>query len=127
MKGMLARPLVVVALVVVAIAAMSACGDSDTVVFATDGSYHPFNFVNEAGEIDGLERELGDELCRRAQLNCEWVINDWDAMIPDLIAEDFDAIIAGMSITSERDEQIDFTRPYLPAEPVRVPRAGSRR
>ena len=117
MKGMLARLLVAVALVVVVIAALSACGGSDTVVFATDGSYHPFNFVNDDGEIDGLERELGDELCRRANLECEWVINDWDAMIPDLIAEEFDAIIAGMSITSERDEQIDFTRPYYPPSP----------
>ena len=38
-------------------------------------------------------------------------------MIPDLIAEDFDAIIAGMSITPERDEQIDFTEPYYPPSP----------
>ena len=117
MKGMLARPLVAVALVVVVFAAMSACNGSDTVVFANDGAYHPFNFVNDDGEIDGLERELGDELCRRANLECEWVINDWDAMIPDLIAEDFDAIIAGMSITPERDEQIDFTEPYYPPSP----------
>ena len=117
MKGMLARPLVAVALVVVVIAAMLACNGSDTVVFATDGAYHPFNFVNDDGEIDGLERELGDELCRRANLECEWIISDWDTMIPDLIAEDFDAIIAGMSITPERDEQIDFTEPYYPPSP----------
>ena len=117
MKGMLARPLVAVALVVVVFAAMSACNGSDPVVFATDGAYHPFNFVNDDGEIDGLERELGDELCRRANLECEWIISDWDTMIPDLIAEDFDAIIAGMSITPERDEQIDFTEPYYPPSP----------
>ena len=58
MKGMLARLLVAVALVAVVIAAMSACNGSDPVVFATDGAYHPFNFVNDDGEIDGLEREL---------------------------------------------------------------------
>ena len=126
MKGMLARPLVAVALVVVVIAAMSACNGSDPVVFATDGAYHPFNFVNDDGEIDGLERELGDELCRRANLECEWIISDWDTMIPDLIAEDFDAIIAGMSITPERDEQIDFTEPYYPPSPsVYLARAGA--
>ena len=117
MKGMLARPLVAVALVVVVIAAMSACNGSDPVVFATDGSYHPFNFVNDDGEIDGLERELGDELCRMAELECEWIVSDWETMIPDLIAEDFDAIMAGMSITPERDEQIDFTQPYYPPSP----------
>ena len=96
---------------------LSCGGASDPVLLATEGSYHPFNFINEAGEIDGLERELGDELCRRAEVECEWVLNDWESMIPDLVAEQFDAIIAGMSITDGRDERIDFTQPYYPPTP----------
>ena len=102
-----------------------ACG-SDSVLIATDGEYRPFNFVNEdTGEIDGLERELGDELCRRANLECQWTINAWEDMIPDLQAEEFDAIMAGMSITPERDELIDFTDPYYPPSPsVYIARAG---
>ena len=82
--------------------ALASCSEAEPVVIASDGSYHPFNFVNDAGEIDGLERELGDELCSRADLECEWVQNDWESMIPDLVAEEFDAIMAGMSITAER-------------------------
>ena len=94
------------------------CGDSaEPVRLATEGAYHPFNFINDDGEIDGLERELGDELCRRAELECEWVLNDWEGMISDLVAEEFDAIIAGMSITDERDMTIDFTEPYYPPTP----------
>ena len=50
---------------------LTACGGADTMVIATDGNYHPFNFINDEGEIDGLERELGDELCERADLECE--------------------------------------------------------
>ena len=95
-----------------------ACGDgSENVRLATEGAYHPFNFVNDDGEIDGLERELGDELCRRAELDCEWVLNEWADMIPDLVADEFDVIIAGMSITDERDETIDFTEAYYPPTP----------
>jgi polar amino acid transport system substrate-binding protein len=103
-----------------------ACG-AETVVIATDGEYHPFNFINETtGEIDGLERELGDELCSRAGLECEWVVNDWKDMIPDLQAEEFDVIMAGMSITTERDQLIDFTEPYYPPSPsVYLARAGA--
>ena len=41
---------------------LASCGEAEPVVIATDGNYHPFNFVNDAGEIDGLEREMGDEL-----------------------------------------------------------------
>ena len=103
-----------------------ACGGADTVVIATGGDYHPFDFINEEGEIDGLERELGDELCLRAGLTCEWVLNDWETMIPDLVAEEFDAIFAGMSITAKREEQIDFTEAYYPPTPsVYVARAGA--
>jgi ABC-type amino acid transport substrate-binding protein len=35
-------------------------------------------------KVDGFERELGDELCARAGLTCEWVTNDWDSIIPNL-------------------------------------------
>ena len=90
---------------------------ADTVRLGTEGAYAPWNFVNDAGEIDGFERELGDELCKRANLTCEWVKNDWDSIIPNLVSGNYDAIIAGMSITDERDEVIDFTNNYTPPDP----------
>jgi len=86
----------------------------DTVRMGTEGAYPPYNFINDAGEIDGFERELGDELCARAELTCEWVKNDWDSIIPNLVSGNYDTIIAGMSITAERDEVIDFTQNYFP-------------
>ncbi len=89
----------------------------DVVRLGTEGAYPPWNFVNDAGEIDGFERELGDELCTRAELNCEWVTNEWDSIIPNLVSGNYDAIIAGMSITEERDAVIDFTQAYTPPDP----------
>lgn len=86
----------------------------DTVRLGTEGAYPPYNFINDAGEVDGFERELGDELCSRAGLTCEWVTNEWDSIIPNLVSGNYDAIIAGMSITAERDEVIDFTQDYYP-------------
>ncbi|WP_168223026.1 transporter substrate-binding domain-containing protein [Oceanicola sp. D3] len=85
-----------------------------TVRIGTEGAYAPFNFINDAGEIDGFEKELGDELCVRAELTCEWVKNDWDSIIPNLVSGNYDIIMAGMSITDERDEVIDFTQNYTP-------------
>jgi polar amino acid transport system substrate-binding protein len=40
----------------------------------TEGAYPPFNFINEANELVGFEIDLGNELCARANLTCEWVI-----------------------------------------------------
>ena len=89
----------------------------DVVRMGTEGAYPPWNFLNDAGEVDGFERELGDELCKRAELNCEWVTNEWDSIIPNLVSGNYDVIIAGMSITDERDEVIDFTQNYTPPDP----------
>ena len=105
---------------------LAGCGGADKVVIATVGDYHPFDFINDEGEVDGLERELADELCLRADLECEWILNDWETMIPDLVAEEFDAILAGMSITAKREQLIDFTEAYYPPTPsVYIARAGA--
>lgn len=97
-----------------ALALTASLGWAQTVRMGTEGAYPPYNFINDAGEIDGFERELGDELCSRAGLTCEWVKNDWDSIIPNLVSGNYDTIIAGMSITDERDEVIDFTQDYYP-------------
>ena len=90
----------------------------DVVRMGSEGAYPPYNFINDAtGELDGYERELGDEICRRAELTCEWVINDWDTIIPNLVSGNYDTIMAGMSITDARMEVISFTQNYLLPEP----------
>jgi polar amino acid transport system substrate-binding protein len=92
----------------------SAAAAQDVVRMGTEGAYPPYNFINDSGEVDGYERELGDLLCERAGLTCEWVTNDWDSIIPNLTSGNYDTIMAGMSITDERDEVIDFTQNYIP-------------
>lgn len=90
---------------------------ADTVRMGTEGAYPPYNFINDNGELDGFEIELGNELCKRAELTCEWVKNEWSSIIPNLVSGNYDTIIAGMSITDERDELIDFTQNYVPPSP----------
>lgn len=104
---------------ILALTAGAAFADSHgrTIRMGTEGAYPPYNFINDDGEVDGFERVLGDELCARAGLTCEWVTNDWDSIIPNLTSGNYDTIIAGMSITDERDEVIDFTQDYIPPTP----------
>ena len=98
-------------------AGVALAGSHSVVRMGTEGAYPPWNFINDDGEVDGFERELGDELCMRAELNCEWVTNEWDSIIPNLVSGNYDVIIAGMSVTDERDEVIDFTQAYTPPDP----------
>lgn len=102
----------------IALSISLSCGQEPTPVrIGTDGEYPPYNFVDDAGEVDGFEADLMDEVCQRANLECEWVITPWDGIIDSLVAVDFDVIVSGMSINDERDQVIDFTHPYLPPTP----------
>ncbi|MGC1506525.1 MAG: transporter substrate-binding domain-containing protein [Sulfitobacter sp.] len=107
---------IILSTVALALTASVALADSHakTIRMGTEGAYPPYNFLNDAGEVDGYEREMGDEMCKRAELTCEWVTNEWDSIIPNLTSGNYDTIIAGMSITDERDEVIDFTQNYIP-------------
>lgn len=90
----------------------------DVVRMGTEGAYPPYNYIDDAtGEVAGFDIDVGNELCKRAELNCEWVATDWDSIIPNLVSGNYDTIMAGMSITPERDVVIDFTQNYLLPEP----------
>ncbi len=101
-------------LLATAFLALGTTAMAQTVRLGTEGAYPPYNFINDAGEVDGFERKLGDELCERAALTCEWTTNEWDSIIPNLQSGNYDVIIAGMSITDERSQVIDFSQNYLP-------------
>ena len=90
---------------------------ADTLRMGTEGAYPPYNFVNDKGELDGLEIELGNELCKRIGAECTWVKNDWDSIIPNLTASNYDTIMAGMNISEERKKAIAFSEPYTPPPP----------
>ena len=87
---------------------------AQTVRMGTEGAYPPFNMIDDKGEVAGFEREVGDELCKRAGLTCEWVTNDWDSIVPNLQSGNYDVIIAGMSITEERKAVVSFSQNYFP-------------
>lgn len=97
-----------------ALALTAGMGMAQTVRIATEGAYPPFNFVDDSGDVAGFEIELGDELCKRAELDCTWVKNDWDSIIPNLVSSNYDAIMAGMNISDERKKAIEFSTPYTP-------------
>ncbi|GGK43774.1 transporter substrate-binding domain-containing protein [Salinarimonas ramus] len=84
----------------------------ETVRIATEGAYAPWNFSNPDGTLDGFEIELARDLCERMEVTCEIVQQDWAGIIPALQAGQYDAIMAGMNITDQREEVISFSRSY---------------
>jgi polar amino acid transport system substrate-binding protein len=80
---------------------------------ATEGAYPPFNFTQPDGKVAGLEVELANALCERMKRPCTVVAQEWDGIIPGLLAKKYDAIMATMNITPERAKAIGFSTPYM--------------
>ena len=85
---------------------------AEKIKIGTEGAYPPWNSKDASGNLIGFEVELAQELCALMKYECTIVEQDWDGMIPALVMRKFDAIMAGMSITAERQKTITFSQGY---------------
>ena len=85
----------------------------DVLRIGTEGAYAPFNYTNADGTLGGFDVDMVNAICADMQVTCEITAQDWDGIIPGLKAGKYDAIVAAMSITPERAQQVSFTDPYF--------------
>ncbi|MBJ7556134.1 transporter substrate-binding domain-containing protein [Marinomonas spartinae] len=84
----------------------------ETIRFATEGAFAPFNYMDNTGKPVGFDVDIAHALCNDLKAKCVIVTQDWDGLIPGLKVHKYDAIIASMSITPEREKVVAFTNKY---------------
>jgi len=85
----------------------------ETVRIAVDVPYEPMEYRLPSGELTGFDIELGNALCKEIGIDCEWVVQGWDGIIPGLLSRKYDAIMSSMTINEQRRKQVLFSDPYF--------------
>jgi polar amino acid transport system substrate-binding protein/arginine/ornithine transport system substrate-binding protein len=95
-----------------ALFSMTASADGHALRVGVEGAYPPFSWKESDGSLKGFDIDMAMEVCKRLDKKCVLIEQEWDGMIPALLAKKFDTIIASMSITEERKKKVDFTIKY---------------
>lgn len=90
---------------------------SGPVVVGTDAPFPAYTFVDEAGVITGFDRDVMDEVCARARLDCTWELANFDELIPGVAEGRFDVVVGGIAVTDDRRQVVDFTASYYSTDP----------
>lgn len=86
----------------------------------TEGTYPPFTFHDDSGELTGFDVEIAREVAERLGVEAEFMETQWDAMFAGLDAERFDMIANQVGIREDRQEKYDFSMPYITSTAVLV-------
>ena len=99
-------------LVLFAFASSVSANEWDKIRIGVEGAYPPFSWVEKDGTLKGFDIDIARALCEEIGAECVLVPQDWDGIIPALLARKYDAIIASMSITEERKKKVAFSDKY---------------
>lgn len=89
--------------------------DAGKMRIAMSGQYPPFSFTNEQNEVVGFDVAIGSAIADRLGVKPEIVTTPFDGIIAGLLAKKYDAVVASMTITPEREKAVDFVGPYYHA------------
>ena len=106
------KKLIVLALALVMVFSLAACGGSDAYIVAMEPTFPPFDTTDENGELDGFDVDLMNAIAEDQGFQIEWTQLGFDGLIPALESKQIDIIASGMWASPERAKIVDFSTTY---------------
>lgn len=94
--------------------------DDGKLLIGTEGTYPPFSFHDEKGNLTGFDVEISREVAKRLGVDAEFSETQWDALFAGLDAKRFDMIANQVGIREDRQKKYDFSNPYISSAAVLV-------
>lgn len=94
-------------------------------IVGTEGTYPPFTFHDETGELTGFDVEIAREIGKRLGVEVEFLETQWDAIFAGLDASRFDMVANQVGINEERQASYEFSDPYITSTAVLVVAKGN--
>ncbi|WP_163529042.1 amino acid ABC transporter substrate-binding protein [Halobacillus ihumii] len=94
--------------------------EKGVLTIGTEGTYAPYTFHNDQGELTGYDVEVAREVAKRMGVEAEFKETKWDAMFAGLNSERFDMIANQVGIKPDREEKYNFSIPYTYTSAVLV-------
>ena len=82
--------------------------------------FAPMNYLDDNNELVGFETEFAKAVCEKLGVTAKFQVIDWAAKEAELAAKNIDCIWNGMTITSEREENMAISVPYMKNKQVKV-------
>lgn len=95
-----------------------------TIVIATEGTWSPWTFHDEKGNLTGYDIELGRLIAKHLGVKPQFVEGKWDGLLAGISSGRYDIMINGVDITPEREKAYSFTEPYAYNKTVVVTRTS---
>ena len=103
----------ILAIALICMLTLTGMAMAETLKMGTNASFPPYEFYDdETGEIVGIDAEVAAAICEKLGYELEIVDMDFDAIIPAVTTGKIDFGMAGMTVTEERMQSVDFTTSY---------------
>ncbi|MEE0808807.1 MAG: basic amino acid ABC transporter substrate-binding protein [Acutalibacteraceae bacterium] len=121
------KKIIALLMCVAMLACFAGCGakTDNTLTMGTNAAFPPYEFVDDNGKIVGIDAEIAAAIAEKLDMELEIKDMDFDSLITACAGGSVDVVLAGLTVTDERKESVNFSDTYATGVQVIIVKEGS--